>query len=127
MWIAYQYNEELETLLNRIFRLHDSNIGKVLLENHEEWLKPVKKHPIFVVDCSYESSEFHNLFPGLVLRDIRRVNRHMEKQRKYIAVALFPLEQQKIEDLLFDSFCVGIWMLSQKAEWIPSRFFQRFS
>lgn len=127
VWITYQYEEELESLFDRIFRLHDPDLGQVLLEDHEDWLKPLKNYPLMAVDCLYEAYEFHTIFSGLVLRDIRRVNRRTEKRGKYVVVALFPLEPSKIEDLLAAPYCVGVWMLSQKVEWIPFGFFKQIS
>lgn len=120
VWISYLWDEELETFYQRIMKFHDLSLGKALLENQTKWIKPLLKYPILTIDCNYDCEEFHALFYGIVLRDVRRVNQRRERPAFYIACFIYPPNPQKIEEVLQEQYCAGVWIMAQKEKWIFS-------
>lgn len=113
------WNEEFETFYQRIMKFHDLALGQALLEYQRAWIKPLLKYPILAMDFDYNADEFHALFTGIVLRDVRRVHQRQERPSFYIACFICPIDPQKIQSILQDHYCVGVWMMAQKEEWIP--------
>lgn len=118
IWISYLWNEELETFYQRIMKFHDLSLGRALYENQKQWIKPLLKYPILALDCDYNCDEFHALFEGIVLRDVRRVNQRKETPSSYIACLIYPLNPQKLQEILQEENCVGVWMIAQQKQWI---------
>lgn len=113
------WNEEFETFYQRIMKFHDLALGQALLEYQRAWIKPLLKYPILAMDFDYNTDEFHALFTGIVLRDVRRVHQRQERPSFYIACFIYPIDPKKIQSILQDHYCVGVWMMAQKEEWIP--------